>query len=109
MISLEDFDKVEMRVETIIEANVNKGARKPAYKLKIDMGSELGIKNSSAQITELYSVEDLVGRQVIVVTNFEAIRIADVKSEVRILGADTPFGVVLLSLERPVLNGAKIY
>lgn len=109
MIELEDFDKVDMRVGTVIEASLNKRARKPAYKVKIDLGEEFGIKNSSAQITDLYSPDDLVGKQVIVVTNFQPIRIADVKSEVRILGADTEVGVVLLDLERRVENGSKIF
>ena len=109
MINLEDFDKVDMRVGTIVGASINKRARKPAYKIKIDLGKELGIKNSSAQITDLYTTEELIGKQVIVVTNFEPIRIADVKSEVRILGADTELGVVLLNLERKVENGAKIF
>ena len=109
IITLDDFDKVDMRVGTIIDASVNKRARKPAYKLKIDLGSDIGIKNSSAQITDLYQPSDLIGRQVIVVNNFEPIRIADVKSEVRILGADSSDGVVLLSLERKVENGLKIF
>ena len=109
MINLEDFDKVDMRVGTIVGASINKRARKPAYKIKIDLGEELGIKNSSAQITDLYTTEELIGKQVIVVTNFEPIRIADVKSEVRILGAETELGVVLLNLERKVENGAKIF
>lgn len=109
MIELEDFDKVDMRVGTVIDASVNKRARKPAYKVKIDLGEELGVKNSSAQITDLYLPEELIGKQVIVVANFEPIRIADVKSEVRILGADTEEGVVLLDLERKVKNGAKIF
>lgn len=109
MIELKDFDKIDMRVGTIIDASPNKRARKPAYKLKIDLGTDLGIKNSSAQITDLYTEEELIGKQVIVVANFEPIRIADVKSEVRILGADTDDGVVLLDLERKVKNGAKIF
>lgn len=109
MIELEDFDKVDMRVGTVIDASLNKRARKPAYKVKIDLGEELGVKNSSAQITDLYTPEELIGKQVIVVANFEPIRIADVKSEVRILGADTEKGVVLLDLERKVENGAKIF
>ncbi len=109
MITLEDFDKIDMRVGTIVEASINKRARKPAYKIKVDLGEELGIKNSSAQITDLYTPEELIGKQVIVVTNFEPIRIADVKSEVRILGADSFEGVVLLNLERPVKNGLKIF
>lgn len=109
MINLEDFDKIDMKVGTIIEVGINKRARKPAYKIKVDLGEELGIKNSSAQITDLYPAEELVGKQVIVVTNFEPIRIADVKSEVRILGADTNDGCVLLSTERKVNNGSKIF
>lgn len=109
MIELEDFDKVDMRVGTVIDASLNKRARKPAYKVKIDLGEELGVKNSSAQITDLYMPDELIGKQVIVVANFEPIRIADVKSEVRILGADTEEGVVLLDLERKVENGAKIF
>ena len=86
MITLNDFNRIEMRVGTITSASINKGARKPAYKLKIDFG-ELGIKNSSAQITELYQPADLVGKQIIAVMNFEPIRISEIKSEVRILGA----------------------
>lgn len=108
MITLEDFNKIDIRVGTIVDASINKGARYPAYKLKIDFG-EFGVKNSSAQITDLYSPEDLIGKQVIAVTNFEPIRISQVKSEVRILGADTENGVVLLNLDKKVENGAKIY
>ena len=109
MISIDDFTKIDMRVGTIIEAGINKRARKPAYKLKIDVGNEIGIKNSSAQLTDLYSIEDLIGKQVIVIVNFEPIRIADVKSEVRVLGADTKEGCVILNTERKVENGSKIY
>lgn len=109
MIKLEDFDKIDMRVGTIIDASINKRARKPAYKIKIDLGEELGIKNSSAQITDLYTPEELVGRQIIVVANFEPIRIADVKSEVRVLGANSQEGVVLLDVERKVKNGLKVF
>ena len=109
MITLEDFDKVDMRVGTIVEASINKRARKPAYKIKVDLGENLGIKNSSAQITDLYTPEELIGKQVIVVSNFDPIRIADVKSEVRILGVDNGDGVVLLDLERKVQNGLQIF
>lgn len=107
-ISLEDFEKVEMRTGTIVAAEVNKKARKPAYKLKIDLGEELGIKNSSAQITDLYTPEELVGQQVICVVNFPPIHIASVKSEVRILGAEAENGIVLLDTKAPVPNGLKI-
>lgn len=107
MITLDDFNRIEMRVGTITSASINKGARKPAYKLKIDFG-ELGIKNSSAQITELYQPADLVGKQIIAVINFEPIRISEIKSEVRILGAETPSGIILLSLDKETPNGALI-
>ena len=109
MLTLDEFDKVDMRVGTILEVAINKKARKPAYKIKIDLGEEFGIKNSSAQITNLYSMEELVGKQVVVVANFEPIRIADVKSEVRILGADTKEGCVIIGPERKVENGSKIF
>ena len=107
MITLNDFNRIEMRVGTITSASINKGARKPAYKLKIDFG-ELGIKNSSAQITELYQPADLVGKQIIAVMNFEPIRISEIKSEVRILGAETPSGIILLSLDKETPNGSLI-
>ncbi len=107
MISLEDFEKVDMRVGVIVDASINKGARKPAYKLKIDLG-DLGIKNSSAQITDLYKPEDLIGMQVIVVVNFPPIRVSEVKSEVRILGALTDKGCSLLTVDGNVDKGSKI-
>ena len=108
MIGIEDFLKVDMRVGTILEASVNKKARKPAYKLKIDFGEEIGIKTSSAQITKLYTTDELVGRQVIAVVNFPPRQIADVKSEVLVLGSDSKQGIVLLGLTQKVENGDKI-
>lgn len=109
MISIEDFDKVDIRVGTVINVSVNKRARNKAYKVTIDFGDDLGIKTSSAQITDLYKEEDLIGRQVIAVVNFSPIRIGDVKSEVRILGTEISDGVVLLSSDRKVPNGLKIF
>ncbi|CDE39884.1 export-related chaperone CsaA [Firmicutes bacterium CAG:321] len=108
MITIEDFKKVDMRVGTIIETAVNEKARKPAYKLTIDLG-ELGIKKTSAQITNVYKPEDLINMQVIVVTNFSPMKIGDVTSEVLVLGVDTKDGVVLLNLERQVENGKRVY
>ena len=108
-ISIDDFKKVDMRVGTIIDASINKGTRKPAYKLKIDFGEEIGIKNSSAQITDLYEPEDLIGKQVVAVINFEPIKISQVKSEVLVLGVDTSLGVALLNIDKNVLNGSRIY
>lgn len=108
MLTFDDFKKVDMRVGTIVDASINRGARKPAYKLKIDLG-ELGIKNSSAQITTVYKPEDIMGKQVICVVNFEPIKISEVKSEVLVLGLDTDLGVVLLTTERNVTNGKRVY
>lgn len=109
IISLEDFEKVDIRVGTIIDASINKRTRYPAYKLKIDFGNELGVKLSSAQITDLYNSEDLIGKQVVCVVNFSPIKISEVKSEVRILGAEKGDGVSLLTLDKKVPNGKRIY
>ena len=109
IINIEDFDKVEMRVGTIVEVGVNKKARKPAYKVKIDFGEEIGIKTSSAQITDLYKEEDLVGKQVICCINLAPMHIGSVKSEVRILGTESKQGVVLLTPTEPVKNGDRIF
>ena len=107
MITLEDFKKVDIRVGTIIDASINKGAKKKAYKMKIDFGP-LGIKKSSAQITDLYKEDELIGKQIIAVVNFKPIHISEVTSEVLVLGVITNNGVVLLSLDKEVENGLKI-
>ncbi|WP_455759910.1 tRNA-binding protein [Cloacibacillus evryensis] len=109
MITVEDFDKVEMRVGTVIEAEINKKARTPAYKLRINFGGELGVKTSSAQITALYTPEELVGKQVVCCVNLEPMRIGSVKSEVRILGSESAQGVVLLRLTEKVADGDRIF
>ena len=109
MIDVEDFDKVEMRVGTILEVSDNKKSRSPAYVLKIDFGGELGIKKSSAQITTLYKSEDLIGLQVICCVNLAPMHIGSVKSEVRILGTESKQGVVLLRPSVPVKNGDKVF
>ena len=105
MISLDDFKKVELKVGTIIDASVNKGARKPAYKMRIDFG-DAGIKNTSAQITKLYEPSDLIGKQVVAVV--PPLKVSEVKSEVLVLGAETPDGVVLLTTDKLVANGAMV-
>lgn len=107
-ISFNDFWKVELRVGTIIEANVFPQARKPAYQLRIDFGPELGIKQSSAQLTNLYQPKDLAGRQVIAVTNFPPKQIATFFSEVLVLGLEQEGGVVLLQPDRVVENGVRV-
>ena len=108
MIDINDFQKIDMRVGTIISASTNKGARNPAYKLEIDFG-HLGIKKSSARITSVYEPNDLIGKQVIAVINFPPIKISEVKSEVLVLGIDSDEGVVLLTPDKTVENGKKIY
>ena len=108
MIQIEDFEKIDMRVGTVTEVTVNKRARKPAYKLRIDFGEEIGMKTSSAQITAVYRPEDLLGQQVVAVVNFPPRQIADVKSEVLVLGSDSEQGIVLLRPTQKVKNGDRI-
>jgi len=108
MISWEDFEKVDIRTGTILEVHDFPGARKPAYQLTIDFG-ELGIKRSSAQITVLYTKEEIVGKQVIAVVNFPVKQIANFFSECLVLGVyNENKDVVLLHPSLPVKNGSKI-
>ena len=108
MATFEDFLKLDIRVGTVLEAEVFEKAKKPAYKLKIDFGKETGIKKSSAQITERYSTDELVGKQVLAVVNFPPRQIADFMSEVLVLGTYSDGGVVLITPDKPVDNGDKL-
>jgi tRNA-binding protein len=109
-ITYDDFLAVDIRVGTVIEVHPFPTARRPAYILLIDFGPEIGIKKSSAQITTHYTPETLIGRQVAAVVNFPEKQIGPVKSQVLTLGfADTNGDVVLLTPERPVENGARMY
>jgi tRNA-binding protein len=107
-ISWQDFEKVELRVGTVIAVEDSPEARKPAYRLVIDFG-EAGIRKSSAQITTLYNREELVGRQIIGVLNFPRKQIGRFFYEVLVTGFTRPDGAVVLAVpERPVPNGSKL-
>jgi len=109
-ITFDDFLKVDIRVGTVIEAEPFPEARKPAIKLKIDFGDPIGVKKSSAQITDNHSVETLVGTQVLAVVNFPPRQIGPFMSEVLTLGVPDAEGkVMLLRPDRPVPKGGRLY
>ncbi len=109
LIDWQQFEKVELRVGTIVEASVLEGARKPAYKLLVDFGPEIGQKKSSAQITKHYTAEELPGRQVVAVVNFPRKQIGTFMSECLVTGfADENGDIVLTSVERAVPNGSRL-
>lgn len=108
-IDIADFHAIDLRVGTILEATIFEKAHKPAYQLSIDFGAELGMRKSSAQITQRYAPTQLVGKQVIAVINLPPRQIANFMSECLVLGVVGQEGdVVLLAPESPVANGLKI-
>ena len=110
MITFSDFEKVEIRVGTIVKAETFPQAKKPAFKLLIDFGPELGLKSSSAQITSHYHPQSLIGKQVICVTNFPPKQIGPFVSQVLTLGLpDENRQVVLLTPTQPVPNGGLLF
>ena len=108
--TFDDFMKLDIRVGTIVEARPFEKARKPAYQLLVDLGPELGRKRSSAQITQQYTPEELVGKQVLAVVNFPPRQIGPIRSEVLVLGLpDKDNQVVLIGPDKPVPIGGRMY
>ncbi len=108
-ISWQEFEKVELRVGTIMSAEAFREAIKPAYQLTIDFGSEIGVKKSSARITDLYEPEDLVGKQIVGVVNFPAKKIGPFMSECLVTGfIQEDASVVLAVPDKPAKNGSKL-
>jgi tRNA-binding protein len=110
LIAFEDFLKVDVRVGRVVDVQPFPGARKPAYQLRIDFGPQIGERRSSAQLTQLYQPEDLLGRQVLAVVNFPPRQIANFFSEVLVLGVpDADGNVVLVQPERDVPLGGRLF
>lgn len=109
-ISYDDFARVDIRVGTVVKVDPFPEARKPAYKLQVDFGGDIGVKKSSAQLVANYKPEDVLGRQVMAVVNFAPRQIGPFMSEVLVLGfPDEKGNVVLAAVERPVPAGGKLF
>jgi tRNA-binding protein len=108
MATFEDFQKLDMRVGEITRAEAFPKARKPAYKLWVDFGEEIGVKQSSAQITDCYALDELIGKQVLGVVNFPPMKVADFTSEVLVMGVYSDQGVVLIEPQQRVKKGDRL-
>ncbi|MHA1564385.1 MAG: tRNA-binding protein [Alphaproteobacteria bacterium] len=109
-INFDDFERVDIRVGTVVAADPYAQARKPAYILKIDFGEKIGLKKTSAQLTVHYQPEDLIDRQVAAVVNFPARQIGKLMSEVLVLGfPDADGAVVLVGVDHEVPNGGRLF
>ena len=110
LISFSDFTKIEIRVGTIISAELNNKLRKPSFVLKIDFGDEIGIKKSSAQLTKNYNIDQLIDKQIAAVINFPKKQIGDLISEVLVLGfPDDNNEPILISPDKKLVNGGQLY
>lgn len=108
-VEVDTFFRADLRVGTITQVEAFPEARTPAWKLWVDFGPEVGMRRSSAQLTELYDQATLIGRQVIALVNVPARQIGPFRSECLVTGVDSPGGVVLATVERPVPNGTRLY
>ena len=110
LISYSDFTKIEIRVGTIISAELNNKLRKPSYVLKIDFGDKIGIKKSSAQLTKNYTIDQMLHKQIAAVINFPKKQIGDLVSEVLVLGfPDNNNEPILISPDKKIANGGRLY
>lgn len=108
MATFEDFMKLDIRVGTIISAQKFEKAKRPAYQLEVDLGDEIGIKKTSAQITDVYLPDELIGKQVLAVVNFPPKQIANFMSEILVLGTYSKDGVILITPDKKAENGDKL-
>lgn len=108
MITMEDFDKLDIRVGTVLTVKINRKSRRPAYAMTVDFGGTLGVKKTSSQITGLYTPEDLIGSRIVCCVNLPPMYVGLVKSDVRVLAVESALGTVLVRPDRPVETGDPV-